>query len=110
MMRLSPRIESSPPLPACPELVERVTPGEGTKILAYNPPRTIARGRTKGTDRMSTNAILQPGIPAPDFTLSSKPDEKLSLRKHRGQPVVLVFYPADFSPVCGDQVELYNEI
>ena len=55
-------------------------------------------------------AILQPGTTAPDFTLGGKPDQKVSLRDYRGKPVVLVFYPADFSPVCGDQVELYNEI
>jgi peroxiredoxin len=55
-------------------------------------------------------SILQPGTPAPDFALGSKPDQKVGLRDYRGRPVVLVFYPADFSPVCGDQVELYNEI
>jgi len=56
------------------------------------------------------NSILQPGTAAPDFSLQAKPGESLSLRDFRGRPVVLVFYPADFSPVCGDQVELYNEI
>ena len=35
---------------------------------------------------------------------------RVSLRNYRGQPVVLVFYPADFSPVCGDQLVLYNEV
>lgn len=59
---------------------------------------------------MASASILQPGTPAPDFTLPSKPGETASLRDYRGRPVVLVFYPADFSPVCGDQVELYNEI
>lgn len=59
---------------------------------------------------MSPSSILQPGAAAPDFTLASKPDDRVSLRDFRGRPVVLVFYPADFSPVCGDQVELYNEI
>jgi peroxiredoxin len=37
------------------------------------------------------------------------PDDKLSLRDLRGRPVVLAFYPADWSPVCGDQLALYNE-
>ena len=55
-------------------------------------------------------SILAPGTPAPDFTLSVTPDQKLSLRDLRGQPVVLAFYPADWSPVCGDQMALYNEI
>jgi peroxiredoxin len=55
-------------------------------------------------------AALPPGTPAPDFTLPSKPGETISLSDFRGQPVVLAFYPADWSPVCGDQVVLYNEI
>jgi len=59
---------------------------------------------------MSEGRILQPGTTAPDFTLPSKPDQSLSLHDLRGRPVVLVFYPADWSPVCGDQVALYNEM
>lgn len=55
-------------------------------------------------------ALLQPGTMAPDFSLHVTPDQKLSLRELRGRPVVLAFYPADFSPVCGDQMALYNEI
>lgn len=55
-------------------------------------------------------APLVIGDPAPDFTLSSAPDQTLSLSGLRGRPVVLVFYPADWSPVCGDQVALYNEM
>jgi len=54
--------------------------------------------------------ILQPGTPAPDFSLHVTPDQKLALSELRGRPVVLAFYPADFSPVCGDQMGLYNEI
>jgi peroxiredoxin len=54
--------------------------------------------------------ILAPGTPAPNFTLSVTPDQSLSLTDLRGQPVVLAFYPADWSPVCGDQMALYNEI
>ncbi len=50
------------------------------------------------------------GTPAPDFTLHRTPDETVSLRDFRGQPAVLVFYPADWSPVCGDRLTLYNEI
>jgi peroxiredoxin len=50
------------------------------------------------------------GTQAPDFTLNSTPDQRLSLSAFRGKPVVLVFYPADWSPVCGDQVALYNEM
>jgi len=54
--------------------------------------------------------ILAPGTMAPDFTLPVTPDQKLSLSELRGRPVILAFYPADWSPVCGDQVSLYNEI
>ncbi len=53
---------------------------------------------------------LPPGTPAPDFTLQSAPDKSLSLSELRGQPVILAFYPADWSPVCGDQMTLYNEV
>jgi peroxiredoxin len=54
--------------------------------------------------------ILEAGTAAPDFTLHVTPDQKLSLSELRGRPVILAFYPADFSPVCGDQMALYNEI
>jgi peroxiredoxin len=54
--------------------------------------------------------ILQSGIQAPDFCLHVTPDQKLSLSELRGKPVILAFYPADWSPVCGDQMALYNEI
>ena len=53
---------------------------------------------------------LSAGTPAPDFTLPSAPDQNLSLSDFRGHPVILAFYPADWSPVCGDQMALYNEI
>src|ERR1700761_1911129 len=53
---------------------------------------------------------LPPGSPAPDFSLKSTPDQSVNLSDFRGQPVVLAFYPADWSPVCGDQMGLYNEI
>ena len=53
---------------------------------------------------------LKAGIPAPDFFLESNAGVKVSLADLRGQPVILVFYPADWSPVCGDQLALYNEI
>jgi len=57
---------------------------------------------------MST--ILPAGTAAPDFTLHVTPDQTLSLSELRGRPVILAFYPADWSPVCGDQMALYNEI
>lgn len=54
--------------------------------------------------------ILPPGTSAPDFTLRVTPDQDLSLGDLKGKPVILAFYPADWSPVCGDQMGLYNEI
>jgi peroxiredoxin len=57
-----------------------------------------------------TAEILDAGTPAPDFALNATPDQVLRLSELRGRPVILVFYPADWSPVCGDQVALYNEI
>ena len=56
------------------------------------------------------NTALTPGATAPDFSLHSTPDQAVSLSDFRGQPVILAFYPADWSPVCGDQMALYNEI
>jgi len=54
--------------------------------------------------------VLSTGTKAPDFTLKKSPDQTLSLSELRGQPVVLVFYPADWSPVCGDELALFNEV
>jgi peroxiredoxin len=54
--------------------------------------------------------VLQPGTSAPDFALHVTPDQSLTLSELRGRPVILAFYPADFSPVCGDQMALYNEV
>ena len=54
--------------------------------------------------------ILPAGTPAPDFTLHATPDQTLTLKGLRGRPVILAFYPADWSPVCGDQMALYNEV
>ncbi|MGH7528638.1 MAG: redoxin domain-containing protein [Gemmatimonadales bacterium] len=53
---------------------------------------------------------LPAGTLAPDFTLPMSADQSLSLRDLRGRPVILAFYPADWSPVCSDQLALYNEL
>jgi peroxiredoxin len=88
---------------------------------------------SKGKNQPETsgpNSALGPGVPAPEFKLRSTqslrpdretsapgfklqtlpPDRFISLSELRGRPVILVFYPADWSPVCGDQVALYNEL
>jgi peroxiredoxin len=54
--------------------------------------------------------VLAAGTAAPDFSLRSTPDQSVSLNEFRGHPVILAFYPADWSPVCGDQMALYNEM
>jgi peroxiredoxin len=66
-------------------------------------------GRGDGRDAES-NSLLPVGTEAPNFTLNSTPAQAFSLRDFRGKAVVLVFYPADWSPVCGDQLALYNEL
>src|SRR5215212_1211707 len=53
---------------------------------------------------------LPAGTPAPDFSLHSTPDQAVSLNEFKGRPVIVAFYPADWSPVCSDQMALYNEI
>jgi peroxiredoxin (alkyl hydroperoxide reductase subunit C) len=54
--------------------------------------------------------MIAAGEPAPDFTLRDQDGEKVSLADYRGRKVLLVFYPGDFSPVCGDQLSLYQEV
>jgi peroxiredoxin len=56
------------------------------------------------------DAVLPVGIPAPPFTLKSTPAQSYALSDFNGRPVVLAFYPADWSPICGDQMILYNEM
>jgi len=62
------------------------------------------------SSNVEPSSALQPGTQAPDFSLRSTPDQTVSLHEFRGQPVILAFYPADWSPVCGDQMALYNEV
>ena len=53
---------------------------------------------------------LQPGTQAPDWELNATPDQKVRLGDFRGRALIVAFYPADWSPVCTDQMALYNEI
>src|SRR3982074_68422 len=59
---------------------------------------------------MRAKTILPPGAEAPDFNLKATPDQRLSLSDFRGQPVILAFYPADWSPVCSDQMAIYKQL
>jgi peroxiredoxin len=56
------------------------------------------------------SATLPRGTTAPEFELRSTPDQTLSLAELRGRPVILAFYPEDWSPVCSDQLSLYQEL
>ena len=62
--------------------------------------------KTQTSSPTSSAAPLPAGTPAPNFALKSTPDQTVSLSEFRNRPVVLVFYPADFSPVCGDDMTL----
>lgn len=54
--------------------------------------------------------MIEPGSAAPDFRLPDQDGNKVSLADFRGRTVVLVFYPSDFSPVCTDQLSVYQEV
>jgi peroxiredoxin len=56
------------------------------------------------------STALAPGTKAPGFSLPSTPDQRVSLDEFRGRPVILAFYPEDWSPVCSDQLALYQEL
>jgi len=63
-----------------------------------------------GEKERHAGAALAAGTPAPEFKLHSTPDQLVSLSDFRGTAVILAFYPADWSPVCADQMALYNQI
>ncbi|HEX6152459.1 MAG TPA: redoxin domain-containing protein [Solirubrobacterales bacterium] len=54
--------------------------------------------------------MIAVGDQAPDFTLRDQDGEKVSLSDFRGRKLLLIFYPGDFSPVCGDQLSIYQEV
>ena len=65
---------------------------------------------SKDKHEEAPKAALEAGTKAPEFKLHSTPDQLVGLSDFRGSPLILAFYPADWSPVCGDQMGLYNEI
>jgi peroxiredoxin len=71
---------------------------------------TTSPSRHASKPKVVTPQLLRAGAKAPDFTLRSTPDHSVSLSEFRGRPVILAFYPADWSPTCGDQLALYNEV
>src|SRR4051794_26740579 len=60
--------------------------------------------------RSGGSKAIAPGATAPNFSLRSTPDQWINLADFQGHPLIVAFYPADWSPVCGDQMALYNEI
>jgi peroxiredoxin len=86
--------------------------GESDKAMenAKLPGSTGSSVKSGNTGLTVVSELLPAGREAPDFSLHVTPDQTLSLRELRGKPVILAFYPADWSPVCGDQMALYNEV
>jgi len=54
--------------------------------------------------------MIAAGQPAPEFTLRDQDGEQVSLSDYRGRKLLLIFYPLDFSPVCSDQLSIYQEV
>jgi peroxiredoxin len=54
--------------------------------------------------------VVAAGQPAHDFTLKTADGEDFTREQLLGRTTVLVFYPFAFSPVCTDQLSLYNEV
>ena len=78
------------------------------KLKNRGPARNRRQQPLKTTKIVKTvDSVLGPGKLAPNFSLNSTPDQKVSLNDFRGQPVILALYPADWSPVCTDQLSLY---
>ncbi|HEY1501846.1 MAG TPA: redoxin domain-containing protein [Acidobacteriaceae bacterium] len=88
-------------------------PGEGWFVpiggrLLPAPPAPIPSRVVDVISRSS--GTVRVGEKAPPFTLRTTPDQSVSLDDFVGDPIVLAFYPADWSPVCSDQMVLYNEL
>jgi len=69
-----------------------------------------AEQRVFGGPLIAASSPIAVGAVAPAFELAAAPDRKVALSDFVSQTVILVFYPADWSPVCTDQLALYNEL
>ncbi len=58
------------------------------------------------SDKATT--VVSPGTQAPDFKLATEAGESFTVADLQGKTTVLVFYPFAFSPVCTDQLQLYD--
>jgi peroxiredoxin len=116
-------IESQFTTPFFPQLREDLSaqerasdlPGEGWFVpigrrLLPAPPAPIPHSVADTSGSYHSPGAAQVGEKAPPFTLRTTPDQSVSLDAFLGNPIVLVFYPADWSPVCSDQMVLYNEV
>jgi peroxiredoxin len=81
-------------------------------VISAHPLSRSETIETQGYTRTPTakSGPLPAGVAAPDFSLQAAPDHSVSLKDFRGKRLILAFYPADWSPVCGDQMALYNEV
>lgn len=70
----------------------------------------MAKSNDSRPAEQGTSSVLPAGVAAPDFTLQAAPDKTITLSELRGRPVILAFYPADWSPVCGDELAIFNEL
>jgi peroxiredoxin len=96
---------------AAPERTQTMQQSSGSTQLTGNQ-RLERRGPQGGAspEGEAQSTALPAGTKAPDFTLHTTPDQEVSLSDFRGKRVVLAFYPADWSPVCGDELAVYNEV
>lgn len=97
---------------AAPERTKTVTQGGSATQLTGNQrlERHAPQGGASPEGDAQESTALPAGTRAPDFTLHTTPDQEVSLSDFRGKRVVLAFYPADWSPVCGDELAVYNEV
>ena len=80
-------------------------------LLVSSTPTSPSANQHMSVDPLAaTSSPITAGTAAPAFELATAPERKVVLSDFRGQPVVLVFYPADWSPVCTDQLALHNEL
>ena len=88
--------------------MDRPMPSGNTKTsVQESAANAHSSGHASGNDSIRP---LAAGVRAPDFSLHDTPDQIVSLSDFRGKRLILMFYPADWSPVCGDEVTLFNEV
>jgi peroxiredoxin len=89
--------------------MDRHTPGKDSTKTSVQ--ESGANAHPSGHDSVNDSSqLLAAGVRAPDFSLHDTPHQIVSLSDFRGKRLILMFYPADWSPVCGDEVTLFNEV